>query len=321
VNYKHLFGPVASRRLGVSLGVDIMPSKVCNLNCIYCECGSTTTLSAERREWVPAAEVIAELSGFLAQSPGLDVVTITGSGEPTLNTGLGKIIRFLKKNHPRYATALLTNGTLFTLAGVRAAASLFDYVLPSLDAVSRNAFKKVNRPHGGLDNNKIIRGLARFGREYKGALWLEVFIAPGINDSAEELLLLKKAIIEIGPGRVQLNTLDRPGACDCVVPASAARLREIAAFLIPLPVEIISRRVIALAPGKAGTELESSIIAILQRRPSTVEDLSSATGRPINDVVSILSRLVNDNKVRTETVKNRIFYGIIFNNTTYVKTR
>jgi wyosine [tRNA(Phe)-imidazoG37] synthetase (radical SAM superfamily) len=312
VNYKHLFGPVASRRLGVSLGVDIMPSKVCNLNCIYCECGSTTNLSAERREWVPAADVIAELSGFLAGSPSLDVVTITGSGEPTLNTGLGKIIRFLKKNYPRYATALLTNGTLFTLPGVRAAASLFDYVLPSLDAVSRVTFKKVNRPHGGLDNKKIIRGLARFSREYKGALWLEVFIAPGINDSTEELLLLKKAINEICPGRVQLNTLDRPGACDSVVPASGTRLREIAAFLSPLPVEIVSRRHTAAAAGSAGMELESSITATLRRRPSTVEDLSSATGRPINDVTAILSRLVNDNKVRTETVKNRIFYRMIF---------
>ena len=312
MSYKHLFGPVASRRLGVSLGVDIMPSKVCNLNCIYCECGSTTTLSVERREWVPAAEVIAELSGFLAQSPRLDVVTITGSGEPTLNTGLGTIIGFLKKSHSRYATALLTNGTLFTLPDVRESASLFDYVLPSLDAVSRDVFKKVNRPHGGLDNKKIIEGLARFSREYKGALWLEVFIAPGINDSAEELILLKKAINEIGPARVQLNTLDRPGACDCVIPASAERLLEIAEFFKPLAVEILSRQYTAPAPLLAGGALEPAILATLQRRPSTIEDLSSATGQLVNDVTAILSRLVNDNKVRTETVKNRIFYRMIF---------
>jgi wyosine [tRNA(Phe)-imidazoG37] synthetase (radical SAM superfamily) len=311
VSYKHLFGPVASRRLGVSLGVDIMPSKVCNLNCIYCECGSTTALSAGRREWVPASEIIAELSGFLAQSPNLDVVTITGSGEPTLNTGLGTIITFLKKNYPRYATALLTNGTLFTLPGVRAAANLFDYVLPSLDAVSHAAFKKVNRPHGGLDNKKIIGGLARFSREYKGALWLEVFIVPGVNDSEKELVLLKKAIIEIGPDRVQLNSLDRPGACDSVIPASEKRLREIAAFFSPLPVEIISRRLIAPAKGPAGMELESAIVATLRRRPSTVEDLSSATGRPINDVTAVLSRLVKSNKTGTKTIKKRIFYSMV----------
>jgi wyosine [tRNA(Phe)-imidazoG37] synthetase (radical SAM superfamily) len=312
VSYKHLFGPVASRRLGVSLGVDIMPSKVCNLNCIYCECGSTTTLSVERREWVPAAEVTVELSGFLAQSPSLDVVTVTGSGEPTLNTGLGTIIGFLKKSHPRYATALLTNGTLFTLPDVRESASLFDFVLPSLDAVSSDTFKKVNRPHGGLDNNKIIEGLTRFGREYKGALWLEVFITPGINDSAEELLLLKKTISEIGPGRVQLNTLDRPGACDSVMPASAERLLEIAEFFKPLAVEILCRQYTAPVPLLAGGGLESAILATLRRRPSTIEDLSSATGQLVNDVTVILSRLVNDNKVRTETVKNRIFYRIIF---------
>lgn len=311
MSYKHLFGPVASRRLGVSLGVDIMPSKVCNLNCIYCECGSTTTLSVERREWVPAAEVIAELSDFLAQSPRLDVVTVTGSGEPTLNTGLGTIIKFLKKNHPRYATALLTNGTLFTLPEVRKAASLFDYVLPSLDAVSPDVFTKVNRPHGGLDNKKIIKGLARFGREYKGALWLEVFIVPGINDSAEDLLFLKKAINEIGPGRVQLNTLDRPGACDSVKPASAERLIEIADFFKPLTVEILSRQYAAPAPLLAGSGLESAILATLRRRPSTIEDLSSATGQLINDVTVILSRLVTSNKVKTKTVKSKIFYKTV----------
>ncbi|HUI92390.1 MAG TPA: radical SAM protein [Chitinivibrionales bacterium] len=308
MDYKHLFGPVASRRLGVSLGVDIMPLKVCNLNCVYCECGSTTTLSAERREWVPAAEVIAELSGFLAPSPVLDVVTVTGSGEPTLNTGLGTIVGFLKKNFPRYATALLTNGTLFTLPEVRESAALFDYVLPSLDAVSSTAFKKVNRPHKGLDNKRIIEGLVRFAEEYKGALWLEVFIVPGANDSAEELRLLKNAFAEIGPGRVQLNTLDRPGAVASITPASAERLLEIAEFLKPLPVEILSRQYAAPARLLAGGELESAILATLRRRPSTVEDLTSTSGGLVNEVSSILSRLVKEKKVRTEAVNKRLFY-------------
>jgi len=169
----------------------------------------------------------------------------------------------------------------------------------------------VNRPHGGLDNKKIIQGLARFGREYKGALWLEVFIVPGVNDSEKELILLKKAINEISPVRVQLNSLDRPGACDSVVPASEERLREIAAFFSPLPVEIISRRIIASATGAAGLELESAIVATLRRRPSTVEDLSSAIGLPINDVTAVLSHLVKSNKAGTKTIKKRIFYRMI----------
>jgi wyosine [tRNA(Phe)-imidazoG37] synthetase (radical SAM superfamily) len=311
VSYKHLFGPVASRRLGVSLGVDIVPSKVCNLNCIYCECGVTTTLSDERREWVPAEEVITELSGFLAQSPRLDVVTVTGSGEPTLNTGLGAIIGFLKKNHPRYKTALLTNGTLFTLPDVREAASLFDYVLPSLDAVSHDAFNRVNRPYAGLDNKKIIEGLAAFGRGYRGSLWLEVFIVPGINDTVEELHLLKKAAEEIGPARVQLNTLDRPGASDRVVPATAERLCEIAEFFKPLAVEILSRQYTAPAGRLAGSTLEPAICATLRRRPSTVEDLAATTGRTINDITAVLSSLVNSKKAVTEAVQNRIFYKLI----------
>lgn len=308
MNFKHLFGPVVSRRLGLSLGVDLVTPKVCNLNCVYCECGATTILTMERKEWVSSADIIAELSEFLSRSPALDVVTITGSGEPTLNTGLKTVIGFLKRSFPHYKTALLTNGTLLHLPEVREAAAAFDYVLPSLDAVSDAAFKKINRPHTNLDNKQIIRGIARFSCEYKGNLWIEVFIVPDINDSHEELGRLKEALLTIGPGRVQLNTLDRPGASDFIAPAPEARLREIAELFSPLPVEIISRRHNVSTSGASVIELESAVAATLHRRPSTVEDLSLATGRLINDVAEVLSRLVNSNKVKTETINNKIFY-------------
>jgi wyosine [tRNA(Phe)-imidazoG37] synthetase (radical SAM superfamily) len=311
MKYKHLFGPVASRRLGFSLGVDMVPVKICNLNCVYCECGTTTSLSAERREWVRADEVIAELSDFLSSSPTIDVVTITGSGEPTLNTGLTAVIGFLKKNFPAYKTALLTNGTLLTLPDVRNAACLFDVVLPSLDAVSDAVFSRINRPHPLFDNKKIIAGIAEFSRGYRGVLWLEVFIVPGINDLPEELSALKDAAKSINPARVQLNTLDRPGACADVVPASAERLSEIASFFSPLAVEIVSRRYNPPLSGVPAIELESMISATLQRRPSTVEDLAAASGRPVNDVFAVLERQKQEGSVVMETVLNRIFYKYV----------
>ncbi|HMD68305.1 MAG TPA: radical SAM protein [Chitinivibrionales bacterium] len=308
--YAHLFGPVPSRRLGRSLGVDIVTAKVCNLNCVYCECGPTTKLTNERREGVPPQAVVDELSEFLRRSPVLDVVTITGSGEPTLNTGLRAIISFVKEKFPNYKTALLTNGTLLHLDDVRRAAALFDFVLPSLDAVSAGVFAKVNRPHRGLDNVRIIEGIAQFAREYRGRLWLEVFIVPGVNDTPAELSLLKEAILAIRPGRVQLNTLDRPGASASVRPATGRELLDIADFLRPAPVEIISRSYTAAASASGDAVFESSVLAMLRRRPCTVEDIAVASGRAINDVSEILPLLLAGGTVSTEAVLGRVFYKI-----------
>jgi wyosine [tRNA(Phe)-imidazoG37] synthetase (radical SAM superfamily) len=308
LKYNHLFGPVPSRRLGMSLGVDLMPAKTCNLDCIYCECGTTTQKTNDRHEYLSPSEIIAELKDFLSPSPSLDVVTITGSGEPTLNTALGAVISYLKTVFPAYKTALLTNGTLLYRDDVRDAALQFDYVLPSLDAASDRIFASVNRPADGLETGTIIRGIADFARAYKGILWLEIFIVPGINDSSSELSLLKEAARTIKPARVQLNTLDRPGALDSVVPASDKRLAEIASFFNPLPVEIISRQFVPCAGAQATADLKSGVLSLLRRRPSTVEDLAVASQHNINDILSLLSQLTKNKAVMSETVNNRLFY-------------
>ncbi len=241
MNYKHLFGPVQSRRLGISLGIDLVGAKICSLDCVYCECGSTATLTLERQEYVRADAIIGELKDYLKSRPKLDFITFGGSGEPTLNTGFGRVVRFIKESYPEYPCALLTNGTLFYLPDVRRDALPFDLVLPNLDAVSNTAFARLNRPDMELDNGRIIEGLVAFRKEFKGPIWLEVFIVPGINDNDAELKLLKEAALKINPDRVQLNSLDRPGACDWVAPATGDHLRAIARSFAPLPVEIISR--------------------------------------------------------------------------------
>jgi wyosine [tRNA(Phe)-imidazoG37] synthetase (radical SAM superfamily) len=241
MTYRHLFGPIQSRRLGASLGVDMVTAKTCTLDCVYCECGATTLHTAERREYVPATEIKAELAHFLDSSPVLDFVTFGGSGEPTLNTALGDLIAFVCDSFPQYKTAVLTNGTLLGDSAVRAALMRASVVLPSLDAVLPATFARLNRHCEGIELDTMIEGLVEFSREYTGRILLEVFIIPGLNDSPEEIQLFKSVIARIGPEQVQLNSLDRPGTCEWVTPADRATLERIARELAPLPVKIVSR--------------------------------------------------------------------------------
>ena len=183
-------------------------------------------------------------------------------------------------------------------------------MLPSLDAVSGDVFFKVNRPHSSLDNRRIIEGIARFAREFKGRLWLEVFIVPGVNDAPDELARIKEAALSIAPDRLQINTLDRPGASTSVRPAAHGDLIDIADFLSPLPVEIISRGYAGRPAGSGGDALESAILSTVRRRPSTVEDLAVTTGRTINDISEALSPLCAEGSVETEVVQGRVFYRI-----------
>jgi len=241
--YKHLFGPVRSRRLGISLGVNMIPFKTCSLDCVYCECGATTVLTTERKEYIPTDSIIAELDHYLGTNPQLDYVTFGGSGEPTLHSGLGDIINHLKKNYPQKKLALLTNSTLLYDSKLRADIAKCDLVVPSLDAVSDDIFYKINKPEASLDCAGIIKNLIVLSKKFKGQIWLEIFILPGVNDTDKEIALFKEAIAAINPARVQLNSLDRPGTCSNLPVPIAARLEEIAGKLTPFPVEIVSRNV------------------------------------------------------------------------------
>jgi wyosine [tRNA(Phe)-imidazoG37] synthetase (radical SAM superfamily) len=225
---RYLFGPVSSRRLGRSLGVDLIPYKTCPYDCVYCECGPTTSHTSRRREYVPTYEVIAELDQFLSTSPGLDFITFSGSGEPTLHIGLGEIIGFLKRRYPEYRVAVLTNAALLSDPAVRSALLHADVVAPSLDAVSDDVFRKIDRPCPGISITDIISGLCKFRREFSGEIWLEIFIVPGINDSLSGLEQFCRVIAAISPDRVQLNTLDRPGTEPWVSPATQESLQAIA---------------------------------------------------------------------------------------------
>lgn len=306
--YHHLFGPVPSRRLGISLGIDLVPHKTCSYNCIYCECGKTTDLTTERREYVRTDEVIEELREYLRSSPHLDYITLAGSGEPTLHSGMGEIIRFLKAEFPAYRVAVLTNGSLLPDPEVRADLMEADLVIPTLNAVSEPAFRKINRPHRDITQKAVIEGITAFAREFQGAIWLEVFIVPGINDSDEEVRLINAAITAIGPDKVQLNTLDRPGAVAWVEPADEATLKRIAALITGAPVEIVAALPSRDTVASFHEEVAGFIMTMVRRRPATADDIARATGLHKNEVNKYIQFLLESGEITKKTGERGVFF-------------
>lgn len=307
---KYLFGPVPSRRLGISLGVDLVPHKVCTLDCVYCEVGKTTCLTIERKEFIPLHELLEELKEYLDKKPELDFITFSGQGEPTLNSGLGKVIDFLKTNYPEYKIALITNGTLFYDKNVRDEVLKVDLILPSLDAVSSKVFNKINRPDKNLNNDKIINGLIELGKEFKGKIYLEVFFIPNVNDSDEELILLKENIEKINPDLVQLNSLDRPGTEASVKAMQIEKLEKIKQLLKPLPVKIIAKVKSRSKIKSFDKNIEEQILDTIKRRPCTDIDLCEMLNIHMNELNKYLSELLNSKKIISDSQDRGIFFKI-----------
>lgn len=306
--YRHIFGPVISRRLGISLGIDLVPHKVCSLDCVYCECGQTTELTSERKEYVPFGEVISELDRYMAENPKPDYITFSGSGEPTLNSRIGEVVKHIKSKYPDISLALLTNGTLLSDPQVRKEILDCDLVLPSFDAATEKAFLKINRPSNQISLKDYLRGLVELRQEFKGKIWLEVFILPGYNDTEEDLSAMKEAIIRIKPDSVQLNTLDRPGAVEGLVPESREMLQKIADIWALDNVEIIAKVSKRKDERSFNKDIESSILETISRRPCTIDDLSTTLGLHENEINNYLSTLENNGKVRSERLDRGIFY-------------
>ena len=307
----HIFGPVLSRRLGLSLGVDLIPFKTCSYDCVYCECGHTTDKTITRQEFFPAEEVMAELRGVLASRPHLDTITLAGSGEPTLSLSLGPVIAFVKRDYPDYTLSVLTNGSLMTDAGVREELLFADRVIPTLTSVFQPTFERIHRPHPVLRIKTIIGGFVRFRKMYDRALWLEVFVIPGVNTTDVELEGLKAAIEQINPDLVQLNTLDRPPAEERVMAATDAELERVRDVLGRTGVEIVGRKHSVSRATRAMADAKDLIRATLARRPSTVEDLVRTTGMSRGGVVKILGMLERNGEVASQRGARGVFYAII----------
>ena len=312
MRYNHIFGPVPSRRLGLSLGVDLVCHKICTLDCIYCECGPTTNLTSERKAYIPFDEIKAELSHYFENHPDPDYVTFSGSGEPTLSPNIGRVIAFIKEKRPKIRVAVLTNGTLLSDPAVRKDLSRADLVMPSLDAVTPQTFEKINRPSRQIDIHRVIDGLKTFAGAFPGELWLEVFILPGINDAKAELETLGDIIRDINPARVQLNTLDRPGAVAGIKPASKQNLGRVAGIIDAANVEIIAR-VKDLASGNhiSDDKMEAMVMETIHRRPCTVDDLTAALNIEKGKLEILMKQLILKNKIESALQERGIFYQTI----------
>ena len=308
--YKHLFGPVPSRRLGMSLGVDLIPFKICSLNCVYCECGGTTSHTLDRKEYVPVEEIYQELQDFFQNHPDPEYITFSGAGEPTLHSHLGEVIDFIKSLKPELPVAVITNGTLFYDPEVRDEMKRADLVLPSLDAATQKAFIKINRPVSNFNVDQYLEGLLSFGREFKGEIWMEVLILPGYNDDQENLSAIRKVLRKINPSRIQLNTLDRPGTVKGIRAATKAELDEIAKAWELEQVEIIAPPEERKKRKSYRSDLESVILETISRRPCTLGDLEKMMGMPKHEIHKYLSSLEDAGKIETIEQDRGTFYQI-----------
>ncbi|HIH37193.1 MAG TPA: radical SAM protein [Methanocellales archaeon] len=290
----HIFGPVPSRRLGFSLGIDLVPYKTCSFDCVYCQLGRTTNKTIQRREYVSKKLIMKELEERLTKGEEIDYITFSGSGEPTLNSKIGEMIRDIKRMTD-IPIAVLTNGSLLFEVEMRDELRNADLVLPSLDAVKQNIFEMINRPHEGLLMEKIVEGLKKFRKEFENEIWLEVMLVKDINDGVGDVKQMTDVINEIDPDKVQLNTVVRPPCESFAMPLDPVKMKEIS--------KMISEKseIIASHDRRAQTayekEIEKEIVTLLKRRPCTIEDISSFLGMHRNEIVKYIEVLEREKRV------------------------
>lgn len=303
----HVYGPVPSRRLGLSLGVDILPFKTCTFDCVYCQLGRTARPSGRRGRFFSEAAILAQIRSALERSPRIDHITFSGSGEPTLNTAVGPLIRKIKAMTD-VPVVVLTNSSLLNRPPVRRALRAADIVIPSLDAARAASFRRVNRPLASLKIGEIIRGLEAFRREFKGRLWLEIMLVKGINDSPADIRALKKAIAGIRPDRIQLNTVVRPPAETWARALSPRALQKIKKEFGEKAEVIADTRGGRREP--ADRDLSDAILAMAARRPVTLSDIASSLGRTARDVQPRLETLVRSGRIRRMRHHGSVYFTL-----------
>ncbi len=301
-NKAHVFGPVASRRLGRSLGIDLVPHKTCTYDCLYCQVGLTTEKTAERQGWISVDDIMAELKGKLLTTKP-DCITLSGSGEPTLYIHCGKLIAEIKKITDA-PVAVITNGSLLWIPEVRKELLDADIVMPSLDAGDTETFAKINRPAPEVTFDKMLQGLIDFRKEYKGKYWLEVFLIAGLNDSEEHIAKIAECVRKINPDRAQINTISRPPA-ENVVPLSQQRMEEIAKK-IGENAEVIAD--FKAAEGGTYSGRAEDIIELLRRRPCSAEDIAAGLKMSKLEVSRVVEKLVKAKTIGAVKQNNKTYY-------------
>jgi wyosine [tRNA(Phe)-imidazoG37] synthetase (radical SAM superfamily) len=300
----YAFGPVPSRRLGRSLGVDLVPHKTCSFDCVYCQLGRTTCLTLDRAEWAPPDDVVADVVRKLPTRP--DFLTLSGSGEPTLHAGLAELVRRLRAVSD-VPIAVRTNGSLLHLPEVRRAVRGADRVIPSLDVPDEALFQKVNRPHPALSFDLLVEGLVRFREEYEGVLALEVLLVGGATDGADTVARLAPLVDRIAPDVVQLGTVTRPPADEAALAVPPDVLGD-RAGLLPGLVEVVAD----VPPPPLDAPLvavEDDAVALLARRPCTVGDVATGLGIHEGEALKLLRQLVRERRIDARREAGRLYYA------------
>ena len=300
-----IFGPVPSRRLGFSLGVDTIPFKTCSLNCIYCQLGRTINKTIQRKEYIAADDILREIEEVLREGKRIDYITFSGSGEPTLNSEIRRMISRIKEL-TSIPLAILTNGTLLYRPRIREDLMEADLVIPSLDTVTQEIFEMVNRPHPSLKIEKVITGIDSFSQEFNGKVWLEIMVVKGINDSLEEIEKAAQVIKQMNLEKIQLNTVVRPPAEEFARPLTREDLNNIKTVL-GKKCEIIAQ--FKRATQKAyKRDVEKRILSMVKRRPVTLVDISHSLGLHRNEIIKYVETLEKKHQIKTKVHSGERYY-------------
>lgn len=301
----YAFGPVPSRRLGRSLGLDLIPFKTCTYDCIYCQLGRTTEKTVERKPWVDLDAVLESLQEKLPSKP--DYITLGGSGEPTLHCQIAELIDRIKAitNVP---VAVLTNGSLLWKADVRRQLAEADLVVPSLDAGDETMLRLVNRPHDDISFELMLEGLIDFRHEFRGQYWLEVFLLGGYSALPDDFAKIVQCVDRIKPDRIQVNTVARPPAETYAMAVSPQRLHRLASDFHP-PAEVIAdfHGVHSQMEFAAGRE---EILDLLRRRPCSIAGIADGLGMHRNEVVKYVEDLTTQEQLEKTTTAGEVYYSV-----------
>ncbi len=301
-----IFGPVPSRRLGLSLGINIIPFKTCSYNCIYCEVGKTTDLTIERKSFFNIEDIKKEFRETIDKAGHIDFVTFSGSGEPTLNKDLGELIRFVK-SFKKYKTAVLTNGSLLFKEDVRADLLEADVVIPSLDSVVEKSFKKINMPHKDLSIQKITEGIIQFSKEFKNEIWLEILFVKGVNDSKGDIDALCEVLKQIKPDRIQIGTVDRPPAYTTAKKLSNKEMMDIYVYMSSKVGSIDIIGSFNKENDAFYDDIERSVIKMINIRPCSKSELKETFGVDDRKIDEIIDKLIKESKAYKQRFGSKTF--------------
>lgn len=286
----YIYGPVPSRRLGISLGISPIPKKTCNYSCVYCQLGKTDKMTNTRKMFFTIKDIINEFESILKDDIYFDVITIVGEGEPTLYLGLGQLILEIKKRTEK-TVAVITNGALLYDPLVRKELGYADIVLPTLDAYDESSFKMINRPIGNLTFNQVLTGLQVFSKEYKGLLWLEMMFIKGMNDDLDTLMKYKDILKKIKYDKLYLNTPVRPPAEGYIQQIDRDKMLEIVNILNGISIDLLDSKGFY---SNISNHYEA-ILSIIKRHPMNQYEIKSfLKSRSCRNIPQIMNQLKND---------------------------